>query len=154
MRIGHRIHLVRKTAYATTLVCSLLVMGWASDELTCRTVDFGWLRVIEEGKGWRVVRSYEFPIGAEAILPGDLIIAIDGQKLSSRNAISAAALLDRIRAGASVVEVERGNALRMLRLYPAREPLLKSLARFQLRRRGSYLHGRCRPAAYAQGCVR
>jgi hypothetical protein len=100
-------------------------------ETRSATVDLGWLRAEQNHNGWFVTRATYVSSTADKVNPGDAIIAVDGQRISDCNAITAAVFLRRIGSNAITAQIMRDGATRLLQLEPpTHEPLLKIAAEY------------------------
>jgi len=99
----------------------------------CPVVDLGWLRVIEHGSGWQVVRVFDGTLSQEPLQQNDVIVAIDGKTIVGVNALMAARMLNAIGLGAETISVVRNGQTKLLHQFPANQPLLKESLRVRQR---------------------
>lgn len=118
----------RASAVVLVTLCLLLSYCWAGDT-SSPIVDLGWLRAIQQEDGWLVIRSYHVSLSGASVSPGDLIVAVDNDRVDGCNAISASIILSNIAGEASTVKVIRHGTMRTLHFDSQQEPLLKLVPR-------------------------
>jgi hypothetical protein len=86
-------------------------------------IDLGWLRVMREAQGWRVVSSRHISL-QDYLKAGDLVRAVDNIRIETLDTLLAARVLNEIQTVASRVEVVRDNRIQQLTLRASRSGLI------------------------------
>jgi|SRR5215472_8892853 len=120
-----QVRLTRLCLWIAILSCSAFAVSITP------TVDLGWLRVIEQGPGWQIVRVFDSPLAHEPLQQGDVIVAVDGKTIVGVNALTAARMLHAIGPGVETISVLRNGQKKLLRQFPSNQPLLKESLRFR-----------------------
>ena len=122
-----QVRLTRLCLWIAILSCSAFAVSITP------TIDLGWLRVIEHGSGWQVVRVFDGTLSHEPLQQDDVIVAIDGKTIVGVNALTAARMLHAIGPGVETISVLRNGQKKLLRQFPSNQPLLKESLRFRQR---------------------
>jgi hypothetical protein len=120
-----QVRLTRLCLWIAILSCSAFAVSITP------TIDLGWLRVIEQGPGWQIVRVFDSPLAHEPLQQDDVIVAIDGKTIVGVNALTAARMLHAIGPGVETISVLRNGQKKLLRQFPSNQPLLKESLRFR-----------------------
>lgn len=88
-------------------------------------VDLGWLRATHESSGWLINRAHYLSSDGDKVVPGDLLVFIDDQRIADCNAITAAAFLLRIGTEARTAQVLRNGRNQILHLMPSPDSRLR-----------------------------
>jgi hypothetical protein len=100
----------------------------------------GWLRATEEQQGWRINRVFQTSFSGEVVKAGDLVVAVDGHRLTNFTPLSAAYLLHDIAGAAHTSDVVRSGQRVRLQFFGTGEPLLEDATLGAQWTRGAELH--------------
>ena len=120
---------MRARRVVTALLLAVAVQCVAADR---PTIDLGWLRVSQTDNGWLVHAVTMLTVNGQKLAPGDVIYSVEDRRIDILNAVSAAAELNWISAGATYVDVIHGGAALRLQLGPllSNTLLTRNLTRF------------------------